>query len=118
MNCQNNTTNHFPCPTESSQSSTLEPSLEQSYVFGVHASAIPGGEEPKESTQEYSSPVFGKLVSVIPGGEEPQESTQEYSSPVFGKLAILIDVADIPLPEGGKKKLNIPLMTPLGNVWK
>ena len=50
------------------------------------------------------------------GGEEPQESTQEYSSPVFGKLAI--DVADIPLPEGGKKKLNIPLTTPLGNVWK
>ena len=87
MNCQNNTTN----PTESSQSSTLEPSLEQSYVFGVHVSAIPGGEEPQETTQEYSSPVFGKLV---------------------------IDVADIPLPEGGKKKLNIPLTTPLGNVWK
>ena len=81
MNCQNNTTNHSPCPTESSQSSTLEPSLEQSYVFGVHASAIPG-------------------------------------SPVFGKLAIPIDIADIPLPEGGKKKLNIPLTTPLGNVWK
>ena len=93
MNCQNNTTNHFPCPTESSQSSTLEPSLEQSYVFGVHASAIPSR-------------------------EELQESTQEYSSPVFGKCAIPIDVADIPLPEGGKKKLNIPLTTPLGNVWK
>ena len=93
MNCQNNTTNHSTCPTESSQSSTLEPSLEQSYVFGVHASAIPAG-------------------------EEPQESTQEYSSPVFGKLAIPIDFADIPLPEGGKKKLNIPLTTPLGNVWK
>ena len=118
MNCQNNTTNHSPCPTESSQSSTLEPSLEQSYVFGVHASVIPGREEPQKSTQEYSSPVFGKLASAIPGGEEPQESTQEYSSPVFGKLAIPIDVADIPLPEGGKKKLNIPLTTPLGNVWK
>ena len=39
-------------------------------------------------------------------------------SPVFGKLAIPIDIADIPLPEGGKKKLNIPLTTPLGNVWK
>ena len=39
MHCQNNTTNHSPCSTESSQSSTLEPSLEQSYVFGVHASA-------------------------------------------------------------------------------
>ena len=93
MNCQNNTTNQSLCPTESSQSSTLEPSLEQSFVFGVHA-------------------------SVIPGREEPQESTQEYSSPVFGKLAIPIDVADIPLPEGGKKKLSIPLTTPLGNVWK
>ena len=116
MHCQNNTTNHSPCSTESSQSSTLEPPLEQSYVFGVHASAIPGGEETHETTQEYSSPVFGKLASAIPGGEEPQESTQEYSSPVFGKLAI--DVADIPLPEGGKKKLNIPLTTPLGNVWK
>ena len=88
MNCQNNTTNHSPCPTESSQSSTLEPSLEQSYVFGVHASAIPGR-------------------------EEPQESTQEYSSPVCGKHAIPIDVADIPFPEGGKKKLNIPLTNPL-----
>ena len=93
MNCQNNTTNHSPCPTESSQSSTLEPSLEQSYVFGIH-------------------------VCAIPSREEPQESTQEYSSPVFGKLAIRIDVLDIPLPEGGKKKLNIPLTTPLGNVWK
>ena len=112
MNCQNNTTNHSPCPTESSQSSTLE----QSYVFGVHASVIPGGDEPQESTQEYSSPVFGVHASAIPGREEPQESTQEYSSPVFGKLAIPIDVADIPLPEGGKKKLNIPLTTPLGNV--
>ena len=80
-----------PLVQQSSQSSTLEPSLEQSYVFGVHASAIPGGEEPQESTQEYSRPVFGKLA---------------------------IDVADIPLPEGGKKKLNIPLTTPLGNVWK
>ena len=106
MNCQNNTTNHSPCPTDSSQSSTLEPSLEQSYVFGVHARAIPGREEPQESTQEYSGPVFGKLASAIPGGEEPQESTQEYSSPVFGKLAIPIDVADIPLPEGGKKKIK------------
>ena len=54
-------------------------------------------------------------MSVIPGREETQETTQEYSSPVFGKLAI--DVVDIPLPEGGKKKLNT-LTTPLGNVWK
>ena len=38
-----------------------KPSIDQSYVFGVHASAIPGG----------------------------------------------IDVGDIPLPPGGKKKLNI-----------
>ena len=91
MHCQNNTTSHSPCSTESSQSSTLEPSLEQSYVFGVHASAIPGGEETQETTQEYSSPVFGKPA---------------------------IDLADILLPEGGKKKLNIPLTTPLGNVWK
>ena len=92
MHCQNNTTSHSPCSTESSQSSTLEPSLEQSGLcFGVHASAIPGGEETQETTQEYSSPVFGKLA---------------------------IDVADIPLPEGSKKKLNIPLTPPLGNVWK
>ena len=59
--CQNNTTNHSLCPTESSQSSTQEPSIDQSYVFGVHASAIPGE----------------------------------------------VDVGDIPLPPGGKKKLNI-----------
>ena len=91
--CQNNTTNHSLCPTESSQSSTQEPSIDQSYVFGVHASAIPGG-------------------------EELQESTQEYSSPVFGNHAIPIDVGDIPLPPGGKKKLNIPLTTLLGNMWK
>ena len=60
MHCQNNTTNHSPCPTESSQSSTQE-HIDQSYVFGIHASAIPGG----------------------------------------------VDVGDIPLPPGGKKKLNI-----------
>ena len=78
---------------------------------------FPAGKKHKKLHRNTAVLYLAKLASAIPGGEEPQESTQEYSSPVFGKLAI--DVADIPLPEGGKKKLNIPLTPPpLGNVWK